>query len=100
MVIFFSFWLSIISSHLLDKTQRATLVPDLEQEFWAQDLVLCGSCNKGVVEIFRIENEFLYKNPEDLYTSFKKTKNYLKKPIDQVQPAGRRKKWKIEKKNQ
>ena len=61
---------------------------------------MCGSCNKGVVEIFRIENEFLYKNPEDLYTSFKKTKNYLKKPIDQVQPAGRRKKWKIEKKNQ
>lgn len=73
---------------------------NLEQGSCAQDFVLQRSWNKDIVEISRVDNEFLYKNPEDLYTSFKKTKNYLKKPIDQVQPAGRRKKWKIEKKNQ
>ena len=74
------------------KNPRAILVSDLEQGSWTQDLVLCGSYNKGVAEIYKVKNELLYKNLEDLCISLKKQKQYLKTKTNQLQSIGRRKK--------
>ena len=75
---------------------------DLEQESCVQDLVLQRSCNKDSVEISKVENEFLQKNLEDLYTILKKNTNKITKaktnPQEQQKKNnGRRKKtekWK------
>ena len=52
---------------------------------WNVELkIFCGSSNKGRLEISRVENEFFYKNPENLWLPETKQKKYWKKKLEEV----------------